>query len=759
MSDFRANFSRAMALQRAGNLDGAIAVYEAALSQRPRDPRVSFMLGTALLKKGITQRALELIQDAATAQPEDRRMQAGLAASFRAAGRPMEAAEIYRQLVDAGEDDARLWAALGDALYTAGQLRESIDVLNRGTGRFPASPEVYALLGRAHAAAGARAAAVAALSRAVQLDSTNTRYRRALADLLLAEGDAARAAEEYGIISEQMPGDAEALSMFGVANAKAGRTDEAEAALRRAVDLAPENGRVIFRLGGLLAGSGRIDEQMLIRWLEVSPSPPPVLRNAIADWLANQEEIRTFAKAGGPALAASRGLAKIAGNRVLGLALKRMIFDEPIVERALTAVRKALCELAATKVETPDLSALAGRLAYQCHYNEYVYAQSPEEHAWVQTVEADVVHALADATVPDAYSVALLACYRPLSRFSWAERLLRSAASDDPLLDELIQLQITDQALEEQLKAAIPSLSPAKNGVSREVRRQYEDHPYPRWMQAPQLEGGSMQSVLTSLFPFLAEEVLSWPERPEILIAGCGTGLHALITAQRFPGASVLAVDLSLASLAHAARRTREAGLRNLEFAQCDILELPALGRSFDLIESAGVLHHMANPLEGWTCLLETLRPGGFMKIGLYSEQGRQPVIAARRYIEEQGFEGTDQGIRTARQAIMDLPDEHPARRVLQRPDFYATSNCRDLLFHVQEHRFELAEIATALDSLGLEFLGFELASGIAAREYRKRYPNDARMQNLGNWAEFEATHPGTFSGMYLFWVRKAGNL
>ena len=48
-----------------------------------------------------------------------------------------------------------------------------------------------------------------------------------------------------------------------------------------------------------------------------------------------------------------------------------------------------------------------------------------------------------------------------------------------------------------------------------------------------------------------------FPESPEILVAGCGTGQHALITASRFSNARVLAVDLSLSSLSYAMRKTQ----------------------------------------------------------------------------------------------------------------------------------------------------------------------------------------------------------
>ena len=79
------------------------------------------------------------------------------------------------------------------------------------------------------------------------------------------------------------------------------------------------------------------------------------------------------------------------------------------------------------------------------------------------------------------------------------------------------------------------------------------------------------------------------PERPEILVAGCGTGQHALFTASRFLNARMFAVDLSLSSLCYALRKTNELGLSNIEYAQADILELSSLGRQFDLIENAQV--------------------------------------------------------------------------------------------------------------------------------------------------------------------------
>ena len=83
--------------------------------------------------------------------------------------------------------------------------------------------------------------------------------------------------------------------------------------------------------------------------------------------------------------------------------------------------------------------------------------------------------------------------------------------------------------------------------------RQYEENPYPRWITNPLRRAAD-----------LAREKAS-PERQaelDILIAGCGTGSHAIQIAQVYPNARLLGIDVSLSSLAYARRKTRELGLR-----------------------------------------------------------------------------------------------------------------------------------------------------------------------------------------------------
>src|SRR5262249_36098991 len=142
------------------------------------------------------------------------------------------------------------------------------------------------------------------------------------------------------------------------------------------------------------------------------------------------------------------------------------------------------------------------------------------------------------------------------------------------------------------------------------------------------------QEYFRRKFPLAPLLPLPLTGEAEVLIAGCGTGAHAIETCRKIAGARVLAIDLSTRSLAYAIRKTRPLRLP-IEYAHADIMQLAGIGRTFDVIEASGVLHHLADPMAGWRILLSLLRPGGVMSIGLYSKLARADINAARARIAE----------------------------------------------------------------------------------------------------------------------------
>ena len=105
-------------------------------------------------------------------------------------------------------------------------------------------------------------------------------------------------------------------------------------------------------------------------------------------------------------------------------------------------------------------------------------------------------------------------------------------------------------------------------------------------------------------------------------------------------------------------------------------------------------------------------------------------------------------------QEIINNEDVDPAlKKIFESKDFYSTSMARDLMFHVQEHRFKLPEISKILKKFNLEFLGF--SNQYIKSKFSKIFPEDKKNISLENWDKFENSNPNTFYNMYQFWVRK----
>jgi hypothetical protein len=112
------------------------------------------------------------------------------------------------------------------------------------------------------------------------------------------------------------------------------------------------------------------------------------------------------------------------------------------------------------------------------------------------------------------------------------------------------------------------------------------------------------------------------------------------------------------------------------------------------------------------------------------------------------------QDIRNYRRQLMDSPNFKDYGFATSSADFFSTSDCRDLLFHTQEHQLNLNDIAQFLSDHNLNFLGFEIDRSVT-RAYKHRFPDDPSATNLRYWCIYEEENPYTFIGMYQFWIQR----
>ena len=426
----------------------------------------------------------------------------------------------------------------------------------------------------------------------------------------------AEAARLYKRLLLLKPDHAEASNNLGVVLQAQGKLGEASARFAQSLALMPQ---LFEQFSGICA-----------TLVAVLPPLGEALRKTMAAWPQRPALDELFG---------SGGLAAIAGDPLLLCILRSVPVRDIALERLLTALRLALLDAAAAGGPASEQTlAFCCALARQCFINEYVFATLPAEDAQLDRLKAELAAAIASGTAIAPLALAAIAMYGPLHALPDAAALLERGFP--AALDEVLTQQLREPLQERELRAAIPRLTPIDDDVSQRVRQQYEENPYPRWVDvAGGVEPVALEQHLRAMFPNAALTPLAKSEAIEVLVAGCGTGSHAIATAQKYPGAQVLAVDLSLASLAYAKRKTPAAARRAHRTTRKPTSSSSArIGRSFDMIDASGVLHHMADPLAAGAFCSACSSRGGLMHLGFYSELGRRDVVAARAFIAERGY-------------------------------------------------------------------------------------------------------------------------
>ncbi len=818
-------FQRALAHHQNGRLQDAEQLYLQVLEAMPRHADALHLLGVIALQCGNFEAAADLIQQAIDVQPSAN-FYCNLGNALKEQGRRREAIASYRQALTRDANLAEAWCNLGDVLLDEGEPEEAANCCRRAIEMRPGFAEAHCNLGNAllkqgkldgaigcyrhtlrlrpglavahsnlgHALArhGRPDEAVVECQRAIQLQPRFAAAYSHLADALSLKGMAGDALDVYRQALAIGPDSADLQRRMGRAFRQVGRLDLAiqstVAALQRSDDgdesrqgdikrefvqtistahfTAPDaavRGYVLRALHEVWADAG----DLLTPATSLVENNPAVVRAvALAAVPARPHEGLAHSDgAGTPARLDPALLAAIADDQLLRSLLQTDALNSIALERLLTLVRRQLLDdVTRGQVAVDGATALLhAAIAQQCFINEYVYAVSDDELQQLRQLRARLDACLAAGATPQAQWLVASAAFASLATLDGAE-IWAALPWPAPLAALFVQ-QVREPATERACRSRISRLTAIDDAVSLLVQAQYEDNPYPRWMQAPPVTTAtaaataatpcSIDALLRRQFPLAPLQPLPTAGPLDVLVAGCGTGQHPIRVARQFPDARILAVDLSLSSLAYAQRRTDELGLAdNIHYAQADILHLGSIDQRFDLIESAGVLHHLADPVAGWRVLVDLVRPGGLMFLGFYSALGRRDVVAARQRLAALGLPAALPDIRRQRQLLMADAQAPAFRQFLSSRDFYSASACRDLLFHVQEQRFSLLQLQEILTGLGLHFIGFELDTDVAAA-YARQFPDDRAKTDLAQWHRFETGRPDTFSRMYQFWVQK----
>lgn len=168
------------------------------------------------------------------------------------------------------------------------------------------------------------------------------------------------------------------------------------------------------------------------------------------------------------------------------------------------------------------------------------------------------------------------------------------------------------------------------SGYHARIQEHYEKYPYPHY---PWYALGSWRQLD-------AVDTQKWGAKrdiQDIWISGCGT-IQPIMFGRRNHFARIWATDLSKNSLLIAKRRLNLLGIRNVHLHQEDIFE-SKYREAFDVIDSFGVIHHTVSPQKSLQKLTEALRPGGVLRLMVYSQSTRQNLEVLRKEVLEKKIE------------------------------------------------------------------------------------------------------------------------
>jgi SAM-dependent methyltransferase len=270
----------------------------------------------------------------------------------------------------------------------------------------------------------------------------------------------------------------------------------------------------------------------------------------------------------------------------------------------------------------------------------------------------------------------------------------------------------------------IPNLLLAGDSITDSVRRFYEQAPFPGYPPRDSLSSFRARAGRSEFARLLDQAI---PGDARVLEIGCGTGQMSLYLARA--DRVVIGADLTRGSLRLGKAAAKRFGLDRVLFVETDLHRPGLRVGSFDVVYSSGVLHHTADPRASFARIVQLVRPGGIIILGLYNAFARIPLRLRRVAARLSGYR-----LIPFDPVLHDRKNE-PARR---------EAWLRDQYQHPEEHRHTLAEVQGWFAENGVEYLR-TYPSALIGED-----PEDLFESSCDNWL------PETWLAQ-LSWIRSLG--
>ncbi len=248
------------------------------------------------------------------------------------------------------------------------------------------------------------------------------------------------------------------------------------------------------------------------------------------------------------------------------------------------------------------------------------------------------------------------------------------------------------------------------------IEKQYDVLPYPHHpVEMPATQSSDVLFVdnfITSYY--LRNQQVADLQGRSILDVGCGSGYKALNLAKANPGATIVGIDLSKASIQFAHQRADYNQLTNAEFHVLSIYDLEQLGQKFDYVNCDEVLYLLPDLIQALKAMKSVLKPDGILRTNLHSYYQRGTYFRAQKVFQMMGLtesapEEFEAGIVIeTMNALKDTVNLkrltwNPPNQNIKEPDSLERVLMNYLL--VGDRGFTIPEMFSMLDEADLEFI------------------------------------------------------
>lgn len=176
--------------------------------------------------------------------------------------------------------------------------------------------------------------------------------------------------------------------------------------------------------------------------------------------------------------------------------------------------------------------------------------------------------------------------------------------------------------------------------IVEKIRQQFDSAPYPRVPvdESPKDKPNFLyiHNLVTAYY--LRNQKVIDTKGKVILDAGCGSGYKSLVLAEANPGAKIVGVDISEASVKLAEQRLEYHGFDNTEFHVLGVEDLPKSDWKFDYINCDELLYLFNDIGNALQAMKAVLKPEGIIRSNLHSSIQRFNHFRAQKIFTMMGL-------------------------------------------------------------------------------------------------------------------------